>query len=67
MFAGHCFEDGRFFPVNGKVAGLFVGGNARVTPLAFFDGFAVFSTAVDAGDGPRASALFSPFLAFSLP
>ena len=45
MFAGHCFEDGRFFPVNGKVAGLFVGGNSRVTPLAFFDGFAVFSTA----------------------
>ena len=46
-FARHGFEDGWFFPVDGEVAGLFVGRDARVAPLAFFHSFAVLSAACD--------------------
>ena len=46
-FSRHGFENGRFFPVDGKVAGLFVSGDARVAPLAFFNGFAMLSAAGD--------------------
>ena len=45
VFAGHGFQDGRFFPVDREIAGLFVGGDARVAPLAFFHRFAMFLAA----------------------
>ena len=46
-FSRHGFENSWFFPVDGKVAGLFVSGDARVAPLAFFNGFAMLSAAGD--------------------